>query len=74
MNFILSVMGSIGQFYEEKRYNLIYVLKKSLTAVEASGAAGDHLGSCWNDTMKYGGLAQGGNDGSSEKESDYWFI
>ena len=33
--------------------------KIPLTAVEARGVGGDHLGSCWSGTMKYGGLHQG---------------
>lgn len=45
-----------------------------MTNVDARGAAGDHLGSCWNDVMKSDGLARRGTDGGSEKGSDLRYI
>lgn len=45
-----------------------------MPAVEARGAAGDHLGSLWNEMMNCGGLDQGTNDGCSEKGSDSGYI
>lgn len=51
MNFILSVMEPIGQFLLKKMIQFNLYFKGSLTAIEAREAAGDHLGSLWNEMM-----------------------